>query len=393
LGKRTWRGETDFSVFLRAGAALCQGEGATLYERLDQQTGWFNCIPPAGMGPFMLLSMVPRVAAAVIWVLLNVAVLLICVHLLKRIYAQLSQGRIDYEATLPFALTLLFVLGAVCVQTGQTSILFMACWLGYVLVSVNRRHALAGFLIALPAAIKLYPILFASLPVLRKKWSELGWIGIWLIGLTFVIPGIIFGPNVIEMSSSFVKNQILDKDGRAMEAADPKPASNQGLDGVMVRYLSYVPEFHDKHPEFPHAELEVDSVVSIANTLRIIVILVTIFASIRWLRSDTPDPPLFLLALWCAALYVVLPGAKGRYAIYAFPAFLPVLAAAHRAFRIGDIASGRKALVLVVAAAALLLQIVPDSILYYGIGMIGPILHWKFLLRSSAVGARENHAA
>jgi hypothetical protein len=269
----------------------------------------------------------------------------------------------------------------------------MACWLGYVLVSVNRRHALAGFLIALPAAIKLYPILFASLPVLRKKWSEMGWNVIWLIGLTFVIPGIIFGPNVIEMSSSFVKNQILDKDGRAMEAADPKPASNQGLDGVMVRYLSYVPEFHDKHPEFPHAELEVDSVVSIANTLRIIVILVTIFASIRWLRSDTPDPPLFLLALWCAALYVVLPGAKGRYAIYAFPAFLPVLAAAHRAFRIGDIASGRKALVLVVAAAALLLQIVPDSILYYGIGMIGPILLWIFLLRSSAVGARENHAA
>jgi hypothetical protein len=84
---------------------------------------------------------------------------------------------------------------------------------------------------------------------------------------------------------------------------------------------------------------------------------------------------------------------KGRYAIYAFPAFLPVLAAAHRAFRIGDIASGRKALVLVVAAAALLLQIVPDSILYYGIGMIGPILLWIFLLRSSAVGARENHAA
>jgi len=392
LGKRAWRGETDFSVFLRAGAALCDGAGASLYERLDQRTGWFNCIPPAGMGPFMLLSMAHRVAAAVIWAVLNIGILLICIRLLKKIYARLSQHRVDYEATLPFAVTLLFVLGAVCIQTGQTSILFMACWLSYVLVSADQRHALAGFMIALPAAVKLYPILLASLPLLRKKGRELGWIGIWLVVLTLVIPGIIFGPKVIEMSQSFVTNQILDKGGRAMEAADPKPAANQGLDGVLVRYLAYVPAFHDKHPEFPHLNLKVESVVTTANVLRIIVLLVTIVASIRWLRTPNPDPPLLLLALWCAALYVMLPNAKGRYAIYAFPAFLPALAVAHAAFRSGNNAKGKSALAVTLIAAILLLQLVPDSILYYGIGLIGPFVLWMFLLKLT-VRAGEDHAA
>lgn len=393
LGKRAWRGGTDFSVFLRAGTALCEGEGAGLYERLDERTGWFNCIPPAGMGPFMLLSMMHRVVAAVIWATLNVGVLLLCIHLLKKIYARLA-NRTDYEATLPFALVLLFLLGAVCIQTGQTSIIFMACWLGYVLVSADQRHALAGFLIALPAAIKLYPILFALPALLRRKRRELAWIGIWMVVLTLVVPGVIFGPGVVDMSQSFVENQILDPGGRAMEAADPKPASNQGLDGVLVRYLSYVPAFHDRHPAFPHLNVEVESVVTIANFLRIIVLIVTIVVSLRWIRTRSPDPPLLLIALWCAALYVILPGAKGRYAVYAFPAFLPVLAAAHGAFRVGDVANGRKAAAVALVAAVLVLQLVPDSFLYYGIGIIGPFLLWHFLLRSaSTVRASENHAS
>lgn len=395
LAKRAFRGETDFSVFLRAGAALCDGAGASLYARLDEQTGWYNCIPPAGMGPFMLLSMINSVVAAVIWAAINFGVLFGCIVLLKKIYARLSASRADYEGTLPFAVTLLFLFGAVCIQTGQTSILFMACWLAYVLVSADQRHALAGFLIALPAAVKLYPILFAILPLIRRKHRELGWTGIWLVVLSLLVPALIFGPKVIEMSESFVTNQILDPGGRAMETADPVPPSNQGLDGVMVRYLSYVPEFHDEKPGFPHLNLAVANVVSIANLMRLFIVGITIIASVRWAQSSSPDPPLVLLALWCAALYLILPGAKGRYAVYSFPAFLPLLAAAHAAFRNNELARGRKYIAVLLIAATLILQLVPDASLYYGIGLIGPYLLWTFSLKTIALPVRtgENNAA
>jgi len=393
LGKRALRGGTDFSVFLRAGAALCEGERASLYERLDAETGWFNCIPPAGMGPFMLLSMLHSVVAAIIWATLNVGILFLCIHLLKKLYARLGR-REDYEATMPFAVTLLFLFGAVCVQTGQTSIIFMACWLAYVLVSAEHRHSLAGFLIALPAAIKLYPILFFALPFMRRKRREMAWIGIWLVILVLLLPAAIFGGQVIDMSRSFIDNQILGSSGRTTEASDPVPAANQGLDGVLVRYLSYVPEFHDLHPEFPRlGAVDVQTVVTVANALRLTVLLVTAVVSIRWIRTQNSEPPLLLMALWCAALYVILPNAKGRYAIYAFPAFLPVLAAAHAAFRAGRILEGRKAAAVAIVSAILLLQLVPDPVLYYGIGIIGPLLLWQFLLRKLTTEAQLSRSA
>jgi hypothetical protein len=106
-----------------------------------------------------------------------------------------------------------------------------------------------------------------------------------------------------------------------------------------------------------------------------------------------------MMALWCAALYMVLPGQKGRYAIYALPAVMVMFAAAHRALANGLISQGKRITALAVVACVLLVQLVPDELLRYGVGYLGTIILWTFMLKEAITTgdlsrrASENYAA
>lgn len=82
-----------------------------------------------------------------------------------------------------------------------------------------------------------------------------------------------------------------------------------------------------------------------------------------------------MLALFCAALYVILPGAKSRYAIYTFPAFWPLLCCAWAARRLNKPAflawSG-----FVILDCLLLVQLMPASAKIWGAGWLGALALW-----------------
>ena len=399
LCKRAYRGETDFSVFYRAAVSLSNGAGGEIYAMRDEPTGWYNCIPPIGMVPFMALVAFAPVVAGALWAAFNIGLLALCFILLRKIYAKLTVERIYYEQTLPWVLVLLGFFGGVCVQTGQTSILFVACWLGYILTTSQSRPAISGLLLAIPACIKLYPLLFGIVPLLRRKLNEVT-LGIaWIVVLSVAVPYLFFGTTVIELLVDFFKYQVLDPGGRVMTAASPRAVSNQGLDAVLLRYLAHIPEVHDGARGFPHLSLDPDAVLLLANVLRLAIIGATVVASVSWIKKTNEDPPLVLMALWCAALYMILPGAKGRYAIYALPALAVMIASAKRELGAGRIADSRRIAALAVLCTALLLQIVPDATLNYGVGFIGQIILWVFMLQSTlsreSLSSRssENHAA
>jgi len=399
LVKRAYRGDSDFGVFYRAAVSMAAGAGGEIYQERDVPTGWYNCIPPAGMSVFLGLSFFNRVAAGIVWAIANVGLLAVAFALLRRIYARMGEQRVHYEATLPYALVVLATFGGVCLQTGQTSILFVVCWLGYVLATTVGRSSSAGFLLAIPAAIKLYPLMFGLVPLLRKKWAEAGWGIVWIAVLTVVLPAVVFRENFVELTASFFQFQVFDPDGRVMTAAAPTAVSNQGLDAVLLRFFSYVPELHDQPGALPHGNLDPGFVLMASNIVRVAIVLFTVFVSFKWLRSKDGDPPFLMMALWCAALYMILPGAKGRYAIYALPAVLAMFAAAHRQFEHGFAKDGARLAVLSVVACALMLQVVPDYFLQFGVGYVGTLILWLFtVLEVSKSGelARtpsENYAA
>jgi hypothetical protein len=383
LAKRAWRGDSDFGVFYRGAVSLSNGAGGEIYAQRDKLTGWHNCIPPVGMVVFMGLAVFPKVVAGIVWGLLNVGMLGACIYFLRKTYAKLASERIHYEATLPFAVAMLAVFGGVCIQTGQTSVLFVACWIGYVWATSEQKSSWAGFLLAVPAVLKLYPLLMGLIPLLRRKFSEAVWGVAWILVLSIVVPLVVFQDNFGGLTSGFFQYQVLDPGGRVMTSVDPTAVSNQGLDAVLLRYLSYVPSFHDAAGNFPHLAVSPEAVLGFANLLRVVVIAITLWISIRWVRGETNEPPLLLVALWCAALYMILPSAKGRYAIYALPPLLVMMASAHRALAEGRHAAGKRLAFLTVVSCILLLQIVPDYTLQFGIGYIAPVILWIFVIRLS----------
>jgi hypothetical protein len=240
-------------------------------------------------------------------------------------------------------------------------------------------------------------LIFAVIPAIARKYKELGWIVIGCIVISVLIPFIIFHGHFVDLTRSFFENQVFDPSGRVMTSADPTAVSNQGIDAVLLRYLSYVPSFHDASG-FPHFNLSANSIIEFANFLRLVVVGVTFIESLRWLRAKPAGSSFMLMALWSAALYVILPGAKGRYAIYALPAIIVLIAQAHENWSQGLSKKAKKMVLLILAISILLLQIVPDYSLQFGIGLAGSVLLWLTTIKCArhwalASGTGQNNAA
>lgn len=112
------------------------------------------------------LTKLPPLAAKHIWTLLQLALLLPIALALRRISGE------------PYRRIALLI--AVCyplhrnLEYGQYYILLLAMMVGACLAYQRGRHALAGTLIALAAATKIFPILFLLYFLRRKSWRAVG---------------------------------------------------------------------------------------------------------------------------------------------------------------------------------------------------------------------------
>ena len=322
---------TDFTVFYNTGRLLDAGAGAEIYRGTDQTTAWLRTIPPFGQLLIHPFGQGSARAAAMGWSVFNLALLALMAWTLSYIARHLEGKRRLFYKLWPWNVAIMLALSPASLQVGQWSVLFAACWVFYLGMRASRWKNWAGAALALPIAVKIYPLLILGVPLLARRPR------VWLGALVFVVilsaaPTLLYGARTAELSRSFWRNAIAaSSGGRVAEAQRASSPANQGLDSVALRFLTTDQPIQRSHPNLPHLALPVSSVLRAVNWARIAVMLISLWIGWHFWRGAQSSPlwgEMMLLALGCAALYVILPGAKTRYAIYAFPAFWPLLCCA-----------------------------------------------------------------
>jgi len=382
LVRRARRGRTDFSIIYRTAEAINDGQDGGLYGRPFDPT-WPRSIPPVGTMPFQFLAGLAPGVAAIVWSVAALAVLAGGAAFVGLTVSRLGDRAGDYRAVLPWAIAVTVLLACDCLQTGQFSILFAACWLAYMAAATRGRHVWAGLALAVPAAIKFYPAVMIAVPLaMRKGRQVVSAVAGWVV-LTAVVPLCVFGPaRAWDLSAGYVRHNFLAADNAVSVRLRTAVASNQAIDVVMLRYLTDDRQFGAEAPQVPHLAWPRDVVLALAQIVRAGILVVAALASWRWIRTPGPDGPrtaVILTALWSATLYLALPETKARYAVYVAPAYLPILAAAAAAARRKCHRALAAWIVLIVASLAAVLY-PPKIALHFGLGLAGPIMLFAAML-------------
>lgn len=383
LVRRVARGKTDFSVIYRTAQAINRGEDGDLYAGA-RNAKWPRSIPPVGTAPFQALALMRPAAAAAVWCVAAMVVLAGGAACLVLTVAALAPDRGDYRDALPWALAVMGLLACDCLQTGQFSILFAACWLAFMLAASRGRSVWAGLALALPAAIKFYPAVLAAVPLALRRGRALLWFALGWLALTALVPLCVLGPaRAWDLSRGYVRHNFLADENVVNLRFHAATISNQGIDVVMLRYLTHDREFHAAAAHVPHLDLPRRLVLALAQVVRAGVLALAAVASWRWCRAPGGRgralDAIVLTALWAAALYLILPETKARYAVYVAPAYLPVLAAAAAAGARRDYRALAGWVVLVCASLAAVIYL-PKALLQFGLGLAGPVMIFAAVL-------------
>jgi hypothetical protein len=206
--KTVGHGQGDVQVFFRAGWAIWTGH--PLYEVTDNH-GWSYHYPPTFallMGPFanplpgypQPLWALPYTAAVVAWYVLNFLCLIGALHLwasaLERYHSiPTGEGFLRGPWLLRFGplLALLPFVGDGLAR-GQPSPMLLLLIVAFFVLYVENRIASAALLLALAATIKVFPIAFAIIPLLRRDWTFIAWMAGWCGVLLIAVPIICLGP-------------------------------------------------------------------------------------------------------------------------------------------------------------------------------------------------------
>jgi len=383
LFKRAGRVGSDFGVFYRTATLLNNGSGGEIYTQRDSATGWPISIPPAGLVVFDPLVELPPLLAGAIWAVINLALLVGAIVALRRFLDKLDRQQRVYQSVFPWMVIIFLLLSTGSIQVGQFSLPFVACWIFFLYATANGNCAWAGLSLAIPSAIKLYPALLLAVPLadIERYRKELIFFFLSIVLVCGVVPALVYGPRVGEITLSFFQNAIFSEEGRvtAMQMIDTQ--ANQSLDVVMQRYLSYDPAFHARYPGIPHLSFEPQQVLQLAHVVRLCIILASAAVVFRWQRHDRSCPlykAMCMAALWSAALYLILPETRSRYAVYTFLAFLPPLGAAVGAGMRANRLAYMTHCALIMFCLMLMLQFMPRPLRIYGPGFIGVLILWLF---------------
>ncbi|MBW3638043.1 MAG: DUF2029 domain-containing protein [Armatimonadetes bacterium] len=384
LYRRGSRGDTDISVFYRTTQLLNNGIGGEVYRQRDSKTGWPISIPPAGLSIFQPLSHLSPAAATMLWALFNLGLAAASVMTLQRYFAALDQKRNLHSKIFPCAAGMFLLLASGSLQVGQYSLMFTACWIFALYAAIGQRNYLSGFLWALPSAIKIYPALLLAAPLSLVKTIRGGVRVLLLFAAGFAVtsllfPSLFYGLRTWELNTSFWQNTILSPESRMSEMQTLGTRANQSLDAVLLRYLSYDPNFHTKYSDVPHLNYTPETVLQFANIARLGILFITAIAVLSWRRngfSRSPYNLLMMAALWSSTLYLILPETRTRYAGYTFLAFIPLLTIALAAKIKGDSSGYAARCAVIVVCFVLIMSFIPGSLRAFGLGFLGSLILW-----------------
>ncbi len=396
LVSRGARGQSDVSVYYRTCHLLRDGVGPALYPRLDAETGWPIGMPPIGFAIYQPFSVFDPAGASVAWAAFNVAMLVTIVVTLRSLLSGAGEG--DWPALRrrwPWVVAVLAALASASLQVGQFSILFVTCWVLFMHAFDRQRFALSALWLAIPAAIKVYPGMLVAVPVSLILMAGETWprqrvaagarylvaFATALLAVWLVAPMLAYGTQAWALNLSWLQHVILNN-AHVDYLHSLRTITNQSLDTVLLRYLSYDPAFHDQYRALPHLAFDKRLVLQLANVGRVLILLVTAAA----VRARTPDANparrvITMTAVWSSALYLVLPETKARYAVYLFIAMLPWLACdrdrvSNAPAQGGPRAAGMHTGITLVLLVVLSVGLLPDVLLVWGAGFLAPLAIW-----------------
>jgi hypothetical protein len=368
------RGQSDFAMLHRTAQAMAVEPPGDFYSRRDAASKFVRSIGPAGMLPVCALAPAPAQQAALVWAALNVLALAAAAACMWGIARRIERDSESYIRTLPAAVGMMLVLACGSLQTGQFSVMFMACWLGALWLGVRRRDWSAGALWALPAVVKFYPGALVISGLLAGRWRQAVSLAVVLAALLVGGPWLMWGDGAWALWGSYVRDALLGSASNAVtHRVNAFVPANQSLDVVLLRYMCGAGDFAG-----PHAELSPRAATWTAVAVRAAVLVVTLLASVRLARTrrDAPARTLVMLtALWVAAMVLVLPEIKARYAAYALPALWPLVAQSHRAWQAGR--RSRCAMWALLAGACTIgLGALPGPLRPWGLGLACAAALW-----------------
>ena len=162
LVRRGSRGETDVGVFYRTCVLLKEGIGGALYTRHDVVTDWPISLSPAGLALFQPLASFGPLGASIGWALINLALLGVSIVALRRFLTSVGSARLD--VLFPWAAIDLSCWRLPAFKGTVQSVVRGV--LDSVLVAfVAGSYFGAGVFLAIPTAIKLYPVMMLAVPI------------------------------------------------------------------------------------------------------------------------------------------------------------------------------------------------------------------------------------
>jgi alpha-1,2-mannosyltransferase len=200
----------DLNCFLRPAWAI--RTGGDIYQILDD-CGWHYNYPPL----FAILmtpladapagadrtGMLPYAVSIAIWYVLSVIFLAVGVHwLASALEEQSADPRVRQQPAgcrRWWALRLLPVLACLgpighTLMRGQCNLLVLMCLCGMIAALLRRQSYRAGWWLAWPICIKVYPVFLLLYPVVRRDWRFLTGSAAGLFLGLILIPAAVLGP-------------------------------------------------------------------------------------------------------------------------------------------------------------------------------------------------------
>jgi len=378
LTGRVTKGATDFTVFYNTGVLLREGAGPDIYAGKDASTGWLRTIPPFGQLLMHPLTVLTVREAGIAWAVLNLAMLALSAVWLAQTWKRLDAKRRLMRRITPAICLVMLALAPGSIQVGQYSVLFVLCWILYLRLHCSRHKKFAEIAIAIPAAVKLYPALMLMPAALRREWLRCAAFTGWLV-VAAGLPILTYGGRTPGLTLSFWSNAILSSSGRIAESQQALSVNDHGIDSIALRYIASGQPIQQMFPMLPHADLPTETVLKLVNISRLAILIVSVTAGLYYLSRRRRRPlwdMIVLMALFSATLYLLLPGAKSRYAIYELFAFVPLICMAFACRRLGKNVSAKLWWAAVVVLLLLIVAFIPATLRAFGLGFFGAVGLW-----------------
>lgn len=328
-------GHGDVQVFFRAAWAVWTGY--PLYQVVDHH-GWTYHYPPTFallLAPFadplpgapQPWWAMPYPLAVAVWYAVNVACLMLGVHVwsnaLERYEdAKAREGAYQGSYLLRFGSLLgLLPFAGDGLARGQPAPLLLLLVVLFLVFYIDRRLALASLMLALAITIKLFPLLLAVIPLLRRDWKFLFGTALWALLLLVGLPVLCLGPAAtLDLYQVMWTDHVAGIMSGAMTAkvaheVTPGSYSSIGV-GAMVARIAAGGAFDSA---LPHWASLLQFVFNIAAVVAVAVCGRGGFWNLRGAQPAAGYPVLVAGAVLFAAVPLMIPFAGPQYASYAIP--------------------------------------------------------------------------